>query len=333
MLIHTRVAVSHRPRRQARGRSAVRWVGALAAMAALPLAAQNGGGTPRLNLAREAELRLPDSLVVAGAMLSESGRLMTWSGTGPALTVVSPEGLQTLGERFLVRPVAAALLDGDSVVSALDLSDTVRVVRLSRSGRLLGEAPVALPFTPESAVRAGGGWVVAGRDSADDLWIAAVTDAGQVSGARGLPLKRPADRSLYTTGLAACGATLYVATRIAPLRLLRVDPDGSVRDLLTAGILAELPGDSLSAGRDTYWGAAPPTCLDAGVAITLVDQRSDTRVLLRFDERGALARAAPLTLPLAFIASAPVSRRMVALRRLNSTEVVWYRWRWGDPEP
>jgi hypothetical protein len=86
---------------------------------------------------------------------------------------------------------------------------------------------------------------------------------------------------------------------------------------------------AVEASDSSRWIAMPYLPIDSVLLHTRADMTSDQRVhsLVRID--GTVVRASSTNVPLAFIAHNSSIRQVVAARRLNSLELVWYVWRWG----
>lgn len=91
-------------------------------------------------------------------------------------------------------------------------------------------------------------------------------------------------------------------------------------------VAAEL--DSVLASRTRGLGIH---ALDDGFVQTIVDPQSDIRILVRYDSSGAVANLSNLNTAFGIAATDPDARKLLALRRTNGTEAVWYAWRWSAP--
>ena len=76
------------------------------------------------------------------------------------------------------------------------------------------------------------------------------------------------------------------------------------------------------------WLGAGVFALDAGFLQVLADLESDRRHLILYDAAGARVRRYEMDVPFGILATAPSSRRLLAVRRTDRVELVTYRWAW-----
>lgn len=78
--------------------------------------------------------------------------------------------------------------------------------------------------------------------------------------------------------------------------------------------------------RITKWSALPPVRVEGGILQSLVDIRSDERVIISMTEEGATRSVRLLTAPLTFVAGDDQTQSVWGIRSLNQAELVRYRW-------
>lgn len=78
------------------------------------------------------------------------------------------------------------------------------------------------------------------------------------------------------------------------------------------------------------WVSQPALVIDRGTLQVLSDLRSDARLLIRYDEGGATVARRFVQVPLGLIHADTATRRITGIRRLNRTEIVRYKWTWGE---
>jgi hypothetical protein len=72
----------------------------------------------------------------------------------------------------------------------------------------------------------------------------------------------------------------------------------------------------------------PPLPVDSSLVRIFSDLRSDRRVLVLYDRRGAILRETTLDAALGLIESQPERHLLVGVRKITGTELAFYQWRW-----
>lgn len=143
-----------------RFRWAVFWIWLLIGCAFEVLAAQGNGA---LALVEVHAISLDDSSRISGISASESGNLIAWSHHTGVLFLGRSNEWTIVRHPKVTAPVAAVI--GDSSVQVVDGTQNA-IITLSYDGsHVLGVSEIAWDGTIESAVHAGGGWVVGGRSA------------------------------------------------------------------------------------------------------------------------------------------------------------------------
>jgi hypothetical protein len=73
--------------------------------------------------------------------------------------------------------------------------------------------------------------------------------------------------------------------------------------------------------------------VDSFLVRTFSDLRSDRRLLVLYDETGAIIRQTELDAALGLVESQPGHHLLVGLRKLPGTELTFYQWRWETDLP
>lgn len=299
----------------------------LAAAAGAAWAATGAGRDtgPRLHLDEVSSRVLPDSFELAGASVSADGGVVLWAANQPYLLVGDGAGERALRSEAVARPVAAALVEGDSLVEVVD-AERRALLRLTLAGRVVAERALEFPWRVESAVRSGGGWVMAGRDVAGNYRVTRVSPAGArtplfVLPARDYPSTRLAMR------LSGAGDSVLAALVGNPYAVAVVGGRGRV---VSDSVFA-VPSLPKPFGRaEPLWMSMAIHPLDRGFIRTLSDLRSDRRALVTYDAAGRVSRRSLVAVPIAVVATVPERRTLLAARRTDRMELVTYRWRWAD---
>ncbi|HET7631991.1 MAG TPA: hypothetical protein VFK16_06735 [Gemmatimonadaceae bacterium] len=79
------------------------------------------------------------------------------------------------------------------------------------------------------------------------------------------------------------------------------------------------------------WMASPVLSLGSATLISLADVGSDLRLLIRCDSLGHVVRVTALDVALGLLTSEPEAHELAMLRETDRTDVVVYRYAWGNP--
>jgi hypothetical protein len=134
--------------------------------------------------------------------------------------------------------------------------------------------------------------------------------------------------------LSEAGGEVFATLLGQPYGVTRI-PAGP-RDRGRAAPAAPLTPPKLPDRRDgepTLWVALAVHPLDTGFIRTFADLRSDERVLATYGGDGSLLRQSRLDVPMAILTTVPGERLLLAARRTDRLEIVFYRWRWTGVPP
>lgn len=68
--------------------------------------------------------------------------------------------------------------------------------------------------------------------------------------------------------------------------------------------------------------------LDSGYLQVIANPKTFARILVTYDDYGAMNKSVRIDAPLGFISSYPARRTLLALRQLEHQEIVAYQWHW-----
>lgn len=278
---------------------------------------------PKLQIEEVASFSVPDSFAVLGAHMSPSGSIILWATNQPYLLVEDRGSLNPLLHDSLSVPVAAALVDSDSVVEVID-AESRALVRVTLAGRIVSRQSITAPLAIKQARHSPLGWMLLGRLPDSSLAVARITSNGgmqlyanasiaSVRSVHMLPWNEGVVLSAISDGY---GAWAFSSPDAAPSLTFE-----------TISLPDELDGSKSDQG---LWVSLPLVQLDRGFLRTISDLRSDRRLLVLYDDAGRVIRQQALNVPFGVLAAAPESRILVAARRGQILEVVKYRWRWAD---
>ncbi|HEX2091528.1 MAG TPA: hypothetical protein VHG28_03960 [Longimicrobiaceae bacterium] len=292
-------------------------------VALLSLESASAQSSPPLHLEAIYTRSLPDSFAVTGVSASSSGAVAYWAADQPYIIVDTDTQRHVIEAKQVGLPVAVAVLGGDSIVEVVD-GRTPRIIRLSMTGQVLGERSVDLPFSIEHGARANGVWIVVGKDSAN-IKVMSIADGGEVKAIDSpSPLTSAWSRSsAYITGWQAGYSVSLIGS---PFDAYAIDSDGSRTPV---HFVQPLLPESDTSSYQPLWISMPIVRLETGFLRTFADLRSDTRILVLYDDHGNISRQTLIRSPLGFVASLPERRLLIAIRKSDQLEVVGYRWRRG----
>lgn len=292
---------------------------------------------PTLERLRTVELAADEQ--VRGAAFGPKSSIVYW--TAHSVVTLSPDltTRQPVCSRLLSKPIAAAFGSGAEVVEVVDASgvliigrgDRCRRVQLKLGGRL------------ESAAHLPTGWVALVRRPQTEtpglVWLQ--------GGRRPLippvwpDLKGRDSDWLFVT---ATGGTLVAGLARAPFWWMHsapnadeqrarnwvlTEPNHPIAFMATdeRAIPAEPihPLDLLSSGPDPAWVGLSVLSTKFGFLQTLADLKSETRLLVTYDQGGRVVRRARIGTPLGLVASEPASDLVVGYASLRRPTLILYR--------
>lgn len=285
-------------------------------LAALVSGCSRSHGTllePSLVLELERSVPVPADRQVTGVAMSPSGRLIAWHADENWVGLLDGEGPHQGGTPQVDTPVAVAVVDGwpevvqsDGALVCLDWALTPVSHGMLRSDL----DPVA------TAARGAGAWQVGGW-MRDGSW--AVFRVGVDQEVFRIDPGLAGDLGARLSG----GPSEVTATLVGrPFRSWRIGRDLGIEPL-----------EAIPSPQGDSWYSLPTLSVHPGWLQVISDHRSDSRVLVSYDQDGRMIRSTVLSVALGFVASDAAKRSLVGMRDLGSgrKEVVVDRWRW-DPE-
>jgi hypothetical protein len=279
-----------------------------------------------LTLEEIGTVQMPDSFLVAGAAFGSSGATIVWASNSSAMLYFDRErGTRELHTRRVTRPVAVAFNSDSRRLQVVD-AFTHSILTTDLEGRVIDAYILPRVRLITSAHPLRGTWFLIARDDLDRELTLRVT----------LQPKPAIDTLEVLEGVAAYLRRLSGDDDIAlisqvrfPFQLRLI----SASERMSANVQTQNPAviaAAQNADDSSRWIAMPYLIIDSLLLHTRSDLTSDQRVpaLLRRD--GTIVRARAQSTPMAFIAASSSLRQVLAARRLNHLELVWYRWRWVD---
>jgi hypothetical protein len=278
---------------------------------------------PKLQMEEVASFSVPDSFAVLGAQMSPSGSIILWASNQPYLLVEDRGSLRPLAHDSLSAPVAAALVENDSVVEVVD-AESRALIRITLAGRIVSRQTIASPLAIKQARHSPLGWVLLGQLPDSSLAVTRIASNGwmQLYNNASIASLRSVHMLPWKEGvILSATSNQYGAWAFAP-------PDAA--PILTFENISLPDGMDGSEADQGLWVSLPLVQLDRGFLRTISDLRSDRRLLVLYDHAGRVMRQQVLNVPFGVLAAAPDSQVLVAARRGQTLEVVRYRWRWAD---
>jgi hypothetical protein len=287
--------------------------------------AQNGA---KLELRLIASVPVPEQFSIAGIDASASGLVALWSLHRPEVLICCHNSLQVIQNEDLARPVAARILNGDSLVEVLD-GDNESLFQLSSSGRLISRRHLRVGFEINRAIPGAGGWYVVGQDSTGATIAAFLSDTGDLL-----------RRDILLPQSSGPAPTVQLSRLPAGALATLADPPYTTWTLaagapphIYALSLPRLDTDSVAPNRAPLWVSLPALPVDSGFIRTFSDLRSDQRILVLYDRHGSVLRQTRLDAALGLIASQPERHLLIAVRKVSGSELTFYQWRWEVDHP
>lgn len=286
-----------------------------------------------LTLTERAAYSLPAAFGVSGAVSDPAtGDLLIWFPDQSALRFTRSGATIPLSLPPEVTITALAPGPEPGGVTILD-GAAGTLLRLDRDGRLAASDRIPR-FEGEAvdvAVRAGDRWVIGSRDLLRRRYVLRRLEPGGGETILYATEPAPSVAGVPRFQLTADGAAVLLAELMAPFRVHRVPLDpGPARDYqpVLAGGRADLVADTALA----LWRSLAALPLDCGAIQTVADLSSLSRLLVRYDGAGRVARVARVEAPLGLMLSLPEDRMLVGARRTgaggSALELVFYEWRW-----
>jgi hypothetical protein len=280
---------------------------------------------PRLELHMVASTPIPEEFSVAGVDAASERGFAVWSLHRPEILVCCSAGLRVVRNPEFARPVAARIAGGDSLLEVLD-GDQRSLLTVTFGGTIIQRHTVPLRWDIGRGVRGAEGWYVVGRDSTGATLVAWVSSLGEVL--REDELLPPPDSStpIPTVQLVQSPEGATAALAGPPYTTWTIAP--GMRPRLLVLQLPQLDSGAATSNTAPIWVSLPPLQVDSTLIRVFSDLRSDRRVLVLYDPRGAILRETTLDAALGLIASQPERHLLVGVRKITGTELAFYRWRW-----
>jgi hypothetical protein len=286
-------------------------------------ASSSAGPPPILELEEVLSIPLPTTLPLAGVAGAGPDGIFLWTEDEVLrLDRVWHQLLPFRKETAALQPAAAAVTERG--VEVLDRVSR-RIVLYSLEGERISD--YALPIAEKilGAVRTSCGWFVASGDAHDQGFVLHLLDpAGSPRWQKEMSPFPADDRLLLNLALFPGSDGVLITAIGMPFSARELDCTGQERrrfESLAEPVSAVVGAETL--GRSFSLSAL---ALGEWVLQTLGDSGSGLRVLVLFDESGAVRRVRSLEVPMVFLAALPADQALVGLRQLEPTELVLYRW-------
>jgi hypothetical protein len=283
---------------------------------------------------------LPEDFDLAGAVMNESEGIVAWSRSTPRLLLAGEGRMAIVEYPSIYGALATRFVDSNRLIEVLDPSNG-RLVRMDTTGAISGESFLG-PFTDSlvlvAATPIGASWGVAGRDRHGNIHLYIKepghpathvgtlrrSDYAQTLPDSGAPL------NVYLRGTTSSGR-LLATLQWFPFQVSLFPVDHARLLNFAPGLLSVLPNVARSIDSLNHRAliSLPAVSLDQGYLQTIADLKSDSRVLVRYDERGKVVAQVHLAIPLGILQSLPTKRELLAVRTSGGSELVLYEWHWS----
>lgn len=276
---------------------------------------------PDMELQEVDRWEAPDGFDVSGLVGNASGGLFVWS---------SHRVIELDSD---LDPVADYQLHGGAVLAvglreagAVEVfrSTPPTIVSINRDGSVRDSVALQLHTRVVDAILTPAGWVIltaSGEDPSINHLVRVLSPGGDVQ----LLAVTELTGSLWSDG-----ACIYLAQITSPHKVEVFDLAGHLYLSTSArGDFVDSLAVALgSRGGARIWVGLPALPVGPGFVQTIADLSSDWRVMALYDAEGRPVRSRVYRVPMGFLASDVDKQTLIASRRLNSAEVVRYRWRW-----
>lgn len=289
----------------------------------LPTSAAN-----QLELIESLVVALPASDQVVGGKLLGPDSVAYWTNSSVQVLTKGLSTSSTLCGGLLDWPRAVAHADGGTEVEILDRRG---IVVSHIGGRCVRRDLHGSSGSISSGIRTARGWVWVERDPDgvtsmnSEFPIAHVSQS--LTGAFKLGER---DSTLNTLLLSPSGEGFAVTLSQEPFAWAVFLRDSMIRSgKPPPGVLDTSSFQLIDpSGVAPWWITTGLVDLGSAFLQVIADLRSDRRMLLLFNASGSFVRATALDFPFGVLDSDPAQRRLLAIRRPDSLELVVYSWGW-----
>ncbi len=277
--------------------------------------------TPRppnasIKLTERMSVAVPQGRLLRNAALSPSGELIVaWFHADPGVRVYRGVVATDILAHEVGRAIGVGFLDEarleivDAAAGAVVVADT--------AGDVLSRRWLPTARGASAAARTVTGWFLALPGSAPPRI--------QLPGGRGA--WTPDSTYMRTLALAAGDDEVIVWQSSSPFHTWRIGMNSVPAELerITPGWFADDVAHSLRLDAG-IWSSTSVVAVGSGYVQTMAHRGTDRRLLLWFDSLGRFVRHAAMDAPFGLVASAADAPVVLAVRTLNTTELVKYSW-------
>ena len=279
-----------------------------------------GQAAPEIEFTERAAIALPEDRLLSGAALSPSGDLVVaWFAETPGVRVYRGSASRDILAAEVGRAIGVQFLNEKD----LEIVDAAsgEVVATDTAG--VAHSRCRLPGSREAGAAA---WTATG-------WIVTISGSDSTPSHLQLPEGNgtwtPDSAYARTLVLAGTGREALVWQGFSPFRVWRI---GNGTDWTTTELQRVSPdwfadGVAQSLRMDPgIWSSTSIVAVGPGYVQTLAHRGTDERLLLRFDSRGRFLKYTVVDAPFGILAGAADAPLVLAIRTLNTTELVKYSW-------
>lgn len=292
--------------------------------------ARTAAQVPRLALRVVASVSIPEEFPVAGVDAGSGSLFAIWSLHRPEVLLCCRPELQVIRSSEFARPVAVRVASPDSVIEVLD-ADRRTLLSVTRSGATVQRRAIPIAWEISRAVHSLGVWYIVGQDSTGATVLASLSASGEVLRQDELVPSLDSLTLAPAVLLARSPSGAFATLGRSPYTTWALSADHAPRPVPLH--IPHLDPGSASPDSASIWVSLAPVPVDSFLVRTFSDLRSDRRLLVLYDERGAIIRETGLDAALGLIESQPGHQLLVGLRKLPGTELTFYHWRWETDLP
>lgn len=278
-------------------------------------------------------LNVPDSFALTGLAAYPHNVVLAWASNVPYVMQFENGNRSILGQGVLRRPLGAAPTGRDGGVEVVDAGRQM-LSTFGPRGQHLSDVHLRSPLTVLSrATKSPMGWLIVGHDALGvcRLLLKTASKNGRDSSewrefSRVTRALRPNECAAAQISLVQDGIVISHAGRPFKSELLGLD--GRLRSVFSPMQASNAP--FARGGTNQLWGAMPLLPAGQHYLQVLTDLRANRRVLLVYTNQGAVKRLRTVEAPFGLSAAVAEDSLVVGARRVNSVQIVGYRWRWNS---
>ncbi len=259
---------------------------------------------------------------ISGGTITLDGSLfLAWSSSDGKVLVADEGTVTEIGPGIFVQPLSAVFCEDGLALQVFD-AGLSEILTASLAGTITDRVHIDLPFVIHNAIYDGSHWIMSGVSDLGVVEVYRISKDGTLE---------PVGSIEPTTELLGSGMSHHIRKSEDGLIVSFVSsPFHGYRE--TDGVLSLFVDpvatvDSLILAKQE-WVSLPILPLGKeGFIQTLANVNGDARVIVYYGLDGNVIRSAELNAPIGFADALADGRLLIAVRHINTPQIVIYRWR------